>query len=56
VAVLTERDRRQLETYLELSGCPLGLLFNFGAPVLVNSMKRVVNHFPEGTEGHARHR
>ena len=48
VAALGDRDRRQLQTYLELEGCPLGLLLNFGALRLVDGIKRVVNHFPDG--------
>jgi GxxExxY protein len=31
VAMTTERDRRQLQTYLEIARCPLGLIVNFGA-------------------------
>ena len=50
-ATLTDRDRRQLQTYLELDGAPLGLLLNFGAPLLTAGLKRVVNNFPYGTDG-----
>src|SRR5262245_26739330 len=28
-ATLHELDRRQLQTYLEIAGCPLGLILNF---------------------------
>ena len=41
-------DARQLQTYLRFSGCPLGLLLNFGALTLVEGIKRIVNNFPEG--------
>ncbi len=40
---------RQLQTYLRLSGCPLGLLINFGALQVFDGIERVVNNFPEGT-------
>jgi GxxExxY protein len=40
---------RQLLTYLRFSGCPLGLLLNFGALTLLEGIKRVVNNFPEGS-------
>lgn len=35
---------KQLLTYLRLMGLPLGLLINFGAPLLKEGLKRVVNH------------
>jgi len=44
---------RQLQTYLRLSGCPVGLLMNFGAPVLVEGIRRLVNNFPDGTPAHS---
>lgn len=50
VAVTTERDRRQLQTYLEIAGCPLGLIINFGARSLVDGVRRVVNDFPDASE------
>jgi GxxExxY protein len=40
---------RQVKTYLTLSGCPLGLLMNFGAQTMRAGVRRVVNNFPEGT-------
>jgi iron complex transport system substrate-binding protein len=40
---------RQLRTYLRLTGCPLGLLMNFGASTMRDGVKRVVNNFPLGT-------
>lgn len=35
---------KQLLTYLRLMNLPLGLLINFGAPLLKNGLKRVVNN------------
>jgi GxxExxY protein len=46
---MIEEHRRQLHTYLKVSGHPLGLLLNFGAPTIVGGMKRIVNNFPVGT-------
>ena len=42
-------DARQLLTYLRFTGCPLGLLMNFGAPTMLAGIKRLVNNFPDGT-------
>jgi GxxExxY protein len=47
VAATTDRDRRQMQTYLKIAGCPLGLIVNFGARTLVDGIIRVVNDFPE---------
>jgi len=41
-------DARQLQTYLRFSGCPLGLLLNFGSLTLREGIKRIVNNFPDG--------
>jgi hypothetical protein len=43
---------RQLQTYLRLSGCPLGLILNFGAILMTGGIERQVNNFPEGTAPH----
>lgn len=40
----------QLLTYLKLSGLTVGLLINFNVPVLRRGIKRIVNHFEEGSE------
>jgi GxxExxY protein len=48
-SVSTPVDARQLLTYLRFTGCPLGLLLNFGALKLVDGIKRIVNNFPHGT-------
>lgn len=42
-------DARQLLTYLRFTGCPLGLLMNFGAAAMRDGIKRIVNNFPDGT-------
>lgn len=39
---------RQLLTYLRLGGGRVGLLLNFGAPVLRDGIKRVVNDYRPG--------
>ena len=49
VTMTSEHDRRQLQTYLEIAGCPLGLIINFGARTLVDGVRRVVNNFPDDT-------
>jgi len=43
---------RQLQTYLRLSGCPLGLILNFGAVRFLDDVVRQVNNFPHGTAPH----
>ena len=48
-SALSPVDARQLLTYLRFSGCPLGLLLNFGAATLRDGIKRIVNNFPDGT-------
>jgi GxxExxY protein len=40
---------RQLDTYLKLTGCPIGFIFNFGAPNFLGGVVRRVNAFPEGS-------
>ena len=47
VDALNEIHRRQLLTYLRLLNLELGLLINFGAPVLYNGVRRVVNNLAE---------
>ena len=49
-------EARQLQTYLRFSGCPLGLLLNFGSLTLAEGIKRIVNNFPEGGTNQAQHR
>jgi GxxExxY protein len=38
---------RQLYTYLRVADCRVGLVLNFGAPTMLDGIKRVVNDFPE---------
>jgi GxxExxY protein len=38
---------KQLLTYLRLADKRLGLLINFGAPLIKEGIRRVVNHLPE---------
>ncbi|MGH9410279.1 MAG: GxxExxY protein [Vicinamibacterales bacterium] len=45
---------RQLQTYLRLTGCPLGLILNFGALTLTDGIARQVNNFPIGTTPYAK--
>jgi len=42
-------DARQLITYLRFTGCPVGLLMNFGAATMLDGIKRIVNNFPDGS-------
>jgi GxxExxY protein len=42
-------DARQVLTYLRFTGCPLGLLMNFGAPTMLAGIKRLVHNFPDST-------
>ena len=39
--------KKQLLTYLRLSGLRLGLLINFGEVLIKNGVSRVVNNLPE---------
>ena len=41
---------KQVLTYLRLMDLPLGLLINFGAPLLKHGLKRVVNRHEERSE------
>ncbi|MGH9411502.1 MAG: GxxExxY protein [Vicinamibacterales bacterium] len=50
IAAIGRIEQRQLQTYLRMSGCSLGLLLNFGAPTMVEGIKRIVNNFPDGTK------
>ena len=44
---LTFTFEKQLQTYLRLANCPVGLLFNFNEVLLKNGLRRVVNRLPE---------
>ena len=50
VEVLAPIHDAQLLTYLKLSGMTVGLLINFNVPVLRRGIRRIVNHFDEGSE------
>jgi GxxExxY protein len=49
VEALLPIHEAQLLTYLKLSGLTIGLLINFNVPVLRRGIKRIVNHFEEGS-------
>jgi len=40
---------KQLQAYLRLANCPVGLLFNFNEVLLKNGLRRVVNRLPEAS-------
>lgn len=42
VKALEPVHQAQIITYLKLTGCPVGLLMNFNAPLLTNGVRRVV--------------
>lgn len=39
--------RKQVLTYLKLSGCKLGFLLNFGEPLMKYGITRIVHNLPE---------
>jgi GxxExxY protein len=47
IDALASIHSRQLYTYLRLAQCSVGLLLNFGAPMMKHGIKRVVNQFPD---------
>lgn len=47
VEALNDIFLAQVLTYLKLSGCKLGLLFNFNVTLLNNGIRRIVNNFAE---------
>ncbi len=47
VQTLVPVHRKQLQTYLRLSGKRLGLLLNFGAPLMRDGIVRAVNQLPD---------
>jgi len=49
-SVITATDTAQLRTYVRLTGCPVGLLLNFGAALMKDGIVRQVNNFPYGSE------
>ena len=47
VEQVTAAHRKQLQTYLRLTGMKLGYLLNFGAALMKNGIVRAVNGLPE---------
>jgi GxxExxY protein len=47
VDTLTGVHEKQLQSYLKLSGCKVGLLINFNVKLLKYGLRRIVNNFPE---------
>jgi GxxExxY protein len=47
VETMTATHRKQLQTYLRLTGCKLGYLLNFGAALMKDGIKRAVNNLEE---------
>jgi GxxExxY protein len=52
VEKLTKAHEKQMLTYLRLSGKKLGLLLNFGQPLLKDGIERIINGKIEPTAGH----
>ena len=48
VEKLNNIHKKQLLTYLRLSGCKLGLLLNFGAALMKDGIIRTVNGLEDG--------
>ena len=44
---MTAAHRKQLQTYLRLTGCKLGYLLNFGSALMRDGIKRAVNNLEE---------
>lgn len=47
VESVTEAHKKQLQTYLRLTGCKLGYLFNFGEALMRDGITRSVNRLTE---------
>jgi GxxExxY protein len=47
IVAIAPVHRKQLETYLRLTGMHLGLLINFNVELIKNGIQRVVNRLPE---------
>jgi GxxExxY protein len=47
VEAITPVFEKQLQTYLRLTNCRVGLLINFNETLLKHGLKRVVNRLPE---------
>ncbi len=48
VEILAPVHSKQLLTYLKLTNLPVGLLLNFGAPVMREGIHRIVNNYHSG--------
>lgn len=44
VEALADIHYKQVQTYLKLSGCKLGLLINFNVPLIKDGIHRIVNN------------
>ena len=44
VETLADIHYKQVQTYLKLSDCKLGLLINFNVPLIKNGIHRIVNN------------
>jgi GxxExxY protein len=44
IELVNASHRKQLQTYLKLTGCKLGYILNFGAPLMKDGIVRVVNN------------
>lgn len=49
VQALTDAHKKQLLTYVKLSGCRVGLLLNFGEALMKNGIVRIVNKMEDET-------
>ena len=47
IELINNAHRKQLQTYLKLSGKKLGYLLNFGTPLMKEGIVRAVNDLPE---------
>lgn len=47
VEKVTPAHRKQIQTYLRLTGCKLGYLLNFGAALMKHEITRAVNNLEE---------
>ena len=45
---VTAAHKKQIQTYLRLTGCKLGFLLNFGEALMKDGITRAVNGLPEG--------
>lgn len=43
IEVLASVHYKQVQTYLKLTGCKLGLLINFNTPLIKEGIHRIVN-------------